>query len=124
MNNHHILHIISNMPDKSARGCRGGCKSCIRCWRNKLKHANRECKKFIKKQEPDYDKEIIDISAWVVNDGQKDDDIQSDHLDLYINNNKYTVEQLCDIIPRMRELWKNYFEAKSLSFYFDKMKEN
>jgi len=50
------------MPDKN---CKKGCgTSCLRCWRNKLKHANPETKAYIKKHKielgvegsDDYDK--------------------------------------------------------------------
>ncbi len=34
------------MPDKIYKRCG---KDCVRCWRNKLKHANPESKKYIKK---------------------------------------------------------------------------
>jgi hypothetical protein len=35
------------MPDKNHKpGCGSGC---VRCWRNKLKHANPQVKKFLKK---------------------------------------------------------------------------
>ena len=35
------------MPDKF---CRKGCgSSCLRCWRNKLKHASPETKRYMKK---------------------------------------------------------------------------
>lgn len=37
------------MPDKNYKtGCG---KECVRCWRNKLKHANPETKKFLKKSQ-------------------------------------------------------------------------
>jgi hypothetical protein len=35
------------MPDKNYKpGCGSGC---VRCWRNKLKHANPQVKKYLKK---------------------------------------------------------------------------
>ena len=35
------------MPDKN---CKSGCgTTCLRCWRNKLKHANPQVKAYIKK---------------------------------------------------------------------------
>ena len=50
------------MPDKN---CKPGCgNTCLRCWRNKLKHANSQVKAYIKKHKielfvdgsDDYDK--------------------------------------------------------------------
>lgn len=50
------------MPDKN---CKPGCgNTCLRCWRNKLKHANPQVKAYIKKNKielfvdgsDDYDK--------------------------------------------------------------------
>ena len=60
-----MLIVLAKMPDKRyAKGCGS---SCLRCWQNRLKHANPTVKKYMKKHQIDsihtdeYNKTLLEL---------------------------------------------------------------
>lgn len=59
------------MPDNRYRS---GCSNdCLRCWRNKLKHANPQAKKFIKKTTLQSASDNNSDNVWIVTGERKKD---------------------------------------------------
>jgi hypothetical protein len=58
------------MPDKN---CKPGCgNTCLRCWRNKLKHANPQAKAYMRKHKINFDFSVDGLRDYQIVNEEND----------------------------------------------------